>query len=306
MAKAAGGEPGAYAGLTDEHGRWNGIVRELQGDTLTAPLRWRQPRRVFVNSMSDLFHEALPDSAIDRIFAVMMTAHWHTFQVLTKRAERMHAYFQQVLAEKDMQRWINAAGDLGIEVTVEDFPLPNVWLLVSVEDQQRADERIPLLLDTPAVVRGISAEPLLGPINLGVHAVDPTVPMEYGQQFHGNRIGPGGLDWVVVGGESGPGARPCDLAWVRAIVAQCIRTHTPVFVKQLGAWIAGEWPETNGRVVVDRWLLADGSVWVPGVIGEHNYRRPEGAVAFRLFDAKGGNPAEWPTDLRVRQWPTGA
>jgi protein gp37 len=229
------GEGQAYEGLTKltKGGPvWTGAVK-MAPDHLKDPLRWRRPSRIFVNSMSDLFHEALPDEFIDMVFAVMAGAHDHTFQVLTKRPERMRAYLQQVSAEKDMQRWISAAEEMNLPGDVigwiereADWPLPNVWLGVSVEDQARADERIPLLLETPAAVRWLSCEPLLGPVSFEGR----WVPYEI-SAIHENWLKR--LGWIVVGGESGPGARPMDLDWARSLRAQCAAIGVPFFMKQI-------------------------------------------------------------------------
>jgi protein gp37 len=241
-------------------------------DRLDQPLRWRRPRRIFVNSMSDLFHEAVPDAFIDKVFAVMALAPQHTFQVLTKRAERMRWYLKHVLPDVIAgahPKAINAAFRL---------PLPNVWLGVSVENQRFADERIPLLLSTPAAVRFLSCEPLLSHLNL-IQFLSANYISVGGRQW----IGAGGIGWVIVGGESGKDARPFDLAWAESIVRQCKDAGVPVFVKQLGSY------PTNGATYVR------GEVRPRGVDG--TYRR------IMLRDSHGGDPSEWPEDLRVRQFP---
>lgn len=195
-------------------------------ERLNAPLHWKKPRRIFVNSMSDLFHENVPDEFIDRIFAAMALCQQHMFQVLTKRPERMRSYLRQVSDERDMQRWINAAVELtdspcAVHIEDLDWPLPNVWLGVSVEDQATSDQRIPLLLQTPAAVRFISAEPLLGPIDL-LHIKHTINPPSYPQ-----------LDWVIVGGESGPSARPSHPDWFRSLKEQCQAAGVACFMKQI-------------------------------------------------------------------------
>jgi protein gp37 len=196
------GQP--YEGLTTK-GRWSGRLRVV-GEHLEDPLRWTKPRRVFVNSMSDLFHERLGFEDIWKIFDVMRRSPRHTFQVLTKRPHVMLDF----LTEKSS----------------EDFLcLPNVWLGVSVEDQKTADERIPLLLETPAAVRFLSCEPLLGPVVLGKH----------GEHYIGDGRSPD-LDWLIVGGESGPGARPMHPVWVWDLRDQCIQAGVPFFFKQWGEW----------------------------------------------------------------------
>jgi protein gp37 len=233
-------------GSTDH--RWTGEMR-LIDSALDLPLRWTRPRRIFVNSTSDLFHEAVPDHWINKVFAVMALAPQHTFQVLTKRPERMRNYVMG--ADCDGARRFHvarAAGNLMDdgdnaydEVASGPWPLPNVWLGTSVEDQAAADARIPHLLETPASVRFISAEPLLGPVNLLVTdhrghdisalrgiACDPTDsdgPDEYYRT--------GKLDWIIVGGESGPGARPIDPDWARSLRDQCAAAGVAFFMKQM-------------------------------------------------------------------------
>lgn len=209
-------------------------------ERLDQPLRWKKPRRIFVNSMSDLFHEDVPFEFIDSVVGRMLTARQHIYQILTKRPERMNEYF---------------ANYARVEIPFAEFA-PNVWLGVSVENQETAAERTPILIQTPAAVRFLSVEPLLGPVNL--NSLAPIMPP---------------IHWVIVGGESGPGARPCNIEWIRDIVRQCRAAAVPVFVKQLGSMI----------------------IRAP---------MPHPSDAFlRVRDRKGGDPAEWPEDLRVRESP---
>jgi len=221
----------------------------LHPDRLDAPLRWKKPRRVFVNSMSDLFHERVPDQFIFEVWLTMSMAHEHTFQILTKRPERMAAY---LLRMQDM-------GATGL-FSADFPPLPNVWLGVSCEDQRRADERIPLLLQTPAAVRFLSCEPLLGPIDLApyFHA-RPTNDIN-------DHAAVRPIRWVIVGGESaGPPERRLvehidgelhprptykGLDWVRSLRDQCIAAGVAFFFKQWG----GPTPKAGGR-------LLDGVEW---------------------------------------------
>lgn len=202
--------------------RWTGELRVVETH-LEDPLRWRNPRRVFVNSMSDLFHEKLHFEDIGRVFGVMAACPHHSFQILTKRPERMREFVTITTGIPGRPHW----------------PLPNVWLGVSVENQPAADERIPELLATPAAVRFVSAEPLLGPIDFdqenGLNA--------FGCGFEGgwrncpeNSPKCAGLDWVIVGGESGPGARPMHPRWARTIRDQCVAAGVPFFFKQWGEW----------------------------------------------------------------------
>jgi protein gp37 len=252
-----------YGGLADG-GAFNGTIRLLP-ERLDQPLRWRRPRRIFVNSMSDLFHEGVSNDYVVRVFAVMALASQHVFQVLTKRHARMRALLNSVRfriavldaihlavngeidgitvprdAVVDHRRRVAAllAGNYDAELP---WPLTNVWLGVSVEDQHWADIRIPALVDTPTVVRWVSAEPLLGPVDFYSWLVD-----------HGDTDRPWGipLDWVVTGGESGPDHRPADLDWFRAIRDQCVDAGIAYLHKQNG----GRTSKSGGREL-------DGRTW---------------------------------------------
>jgi protein gp37 len=248
-----------YAGTTKTSAYgpvWTGKVRTVP-ELLDEPLRWRASQRIFVNSMSDLFHEFVPDEFIDQVFARMLRAQQHTFQVLTKRPRRMLKWFAR-----------------------SPYPLlPNVWIGTSVEDQATADERIPLLLQTPAAVRFISCEPLLGRVDLcetfgmwwnrTMQCFEGT-----GQAF--NRRGREGhtrpgIGWVIVGGESGSRARRFEVEWAHAIIQQCKAAGVPVFVKQIGSRPA--------------------------------YRIDACPIPLNTRDRNGGDPWEWPPALRVREFP---
>lgn len=209
----------------------------IHGDVLGLPLRWKRPRRIFVNSMSDLFHEAVPDEFIDQVFAVMAAARQHTFQILTKRPERMRTY----LAEQGRRLAIDyASRQIGIDepFTYRRLPLPNVWLGTSVEDQATADERIPALLDTPAAVRWISAEPLIGPLSFRWATWACRAPSPHPDGHYWHLDGLRGIDWVVSGGESGPHARPAHPDWFRALRDQCAVAGVAYLHKQNGEWVS--------------------------------------------------------------------
>ncbi len=195
--------------------RWTGEVRFLP-ERLEEPLHWKKPRRIFVCDMGDLFHESVQDDWIVRVFSVILSTHQHTYQILTKRAERMKA-------------WITKHTPILLQAATEvrPMPLPNVWLGVSVENQHFADERIPRLLETPAAVRWISAEPLLGPINLNRSGIGPKMPNDAA----------GWLHWVVCGGESGPQGRPMHHDWARSLRDQCQAAGVPFFFKQWGEFL---------------------------------------------------------------------
>ncbi|MHC2250962.1 protein gp37 [Bradyrhizobium embrapense] len=244
---------------------WTGKLVQAPEATLHGPLFRKKPTTYFVNSMSDLFHENLPDDWIDQVFAVMALSPQHTFQVLTKRSARMRAYLSSAdfkprliatlralrdrfdaVEQASGRRRITPAGIIGsnawaasenLEADIAGarpvLPLPNVWLGVSTERQQEADERIPDLLRTPAAVRFISAEPLLGSINLDkIWCDDP------GEVW---------LDWVITGGESGQKARPANPQWFRDIRDQCHAAGVAYFHKQNGAWVSVSEIEGKGE-----------------------------------------------------------
>ena len=320
-------------------GGWSGVL-SLVESKLTEPLHWRAPQKVFVNSMSDLFHDAVPDEWIDRIFAVMALSPRHTFQVLTKRPERMRSYLSAAGDNACGDGITNAAAALDVDrLTDREFcdrvnrwPLPNVWLGVSVEDQATADARIPLLLQTPAAVRFVSYEPALGPVDFGLdkatckccprwggrwirltRPVGPDFPYLLAHPERDSMVADSGVyrassnphgalcvttpggdlgvkpaefevlgqpDWIIVGGESGPGARPFDVAWARSTIAQCKSAGVACFVKQLGA---------------RPYLQA---VYVDG------HHEIAGGVVYQMRgDRKGGDVQQWPEDLRVREFP---
>lgn len=276
-------------------------------ERLLEPLSWRKASKVFVNSMSDLFHEAVPDAFIDRVFAVMALAERHTFQVLTKRPERMREYLAGWGRPSGMGgRLADVVGGIADALPHQQrwdasyargrcfaYPLSNVWLGVSVEDQATADARIPLLLQTPAAIRFVSYEPALGPVDFTElpsrfdrddgdgECNRPLLRLNAlkgghwcGACFHDSQR----LDWVIVGGESGRGARPFDIAWARKTVAQCRAAGVAVFVKQMGANSHGYLPEARAFTEA----LVQVGAFITG---------------------KGGDPAEWPEDLRVREFP---
>ncbi len=254
---------------------WNGNVR-LNDEQLLQPLRWKRPRRIFWNAHGDMFHQAVPEAWIDRCFAVMALTPHHIHQVLTKRADRMRTYFADAAVNGRIARaildltianpklltivpWpVQSVGDLDDPVDVRvALPLPNVWLGVSVEDQERALQRIPDLLATPASIRWLSCEPLLDYVLLtdiadggstvlnpecwghcdcsGLFGYDPGCRRNGGDGTLARKI-----DWVVVGGESGPGARPMHPDSVRQIRDDCAEANVPFFFKQWGEWTPGE------------------------------------------------------------------
>jgi len=236
--------------------RWTNQV-ELIENQMDAPLKWRKPRRIFVNSMSDTFHRQFPNEAVERIFRVMYDVPRHTFILLTKRADRM----RDLLCRSAW--WTGTWSEAR----------KHIHIGISAEDQQRFDERIEDLRSTPAAVRWLS----LGPIDLTGKLA--------------------GIHWVVVGGESGPGARPCDVAWIRQIVRQCREAGTPCFVKQLGACPVVQVCRQHHYDFGD-------AIGRKARFSTVDKRFPSSELwRFHFKDPKGGHPAEWPTDLRVREYP---
>lgn len=238
---------------------WTGKIA-TNDNALMEPLRRRTPTMWFVNSMSDLFHEDVSEQAIDRIFVVMALSPQHTFQVLTKRADRMRAYVDGFSWERavencrdasgssmilkhsvaDLRRLFGLAPRFSYDADRSAWPLPNVWKGVSVEDQKRANERVPDLLATPAAIRWLSCEPLLGPVDLT--RIQPALFDAAANALTGMWKWTGGpmrkesemLDWIVVGGESGPRARPMHPDWLISLRDQCEAAGTAFFFKQWG------------------------------------------------------------------------
>jgi len=256
--------PGApYEGLITD-GHWNGTVHLVQKH-LDDPLRWKRPRRIFVNSTSDLFHESLAFEDIARIFGVMAARPEHTFQVLTKRAARMLEFFQWLKAKGDepnpfdktrtTERMAVLMAKFDMVNREERFgpwPLPNVQIGVSVENQAAAEERITLLRQVPAAVRWVSFEPLLGPVDLDREylalACGGSYPFPMLEDRHRTKL-VDLLDWVVVGGESGSHARPMHPDWARGLRDQCAEAHVPFLFKQWGEWIGAEYDGAKGKVI---------------------------------------------------------
>lgn len=218
-----------YMGLAG-NGHFNGVVRTLP-TMLDVPMRRKKPTTYFVNSMSDLFHKSVPDEFIDQVFAVMASCPQHTFQILTKRADRMAEYMcNPDRLEAIYATWCSVSNQTP---AAQAWPLPNVWLGVSVENQEAANTRIPELLRTPAKIRFLSCEPLLGPVDLGECYESDA------KQWTG------GVNWVIVGGESGQGARPMHPEWALALRDQCQAANVPFFFKQWG----GVNKKLNGRLL---------------------------------------------------------
>jgi protein gp37 len=210
-----------------------GFDIKLWPERLTLPLKWKEPRRIFVNSMSDLFHESIPDDFIEKIFEVMTEANQHVFQVLTKRAERMAAWTRAKFSSRDASTRLPRRGQKN-----GHHPWPaHIWLGVSVENQ-RFTSRIRYLKQTPALIKFLSVEPLLGPVKLESSMLED-------------------IHWVIVGGESGPQARPVKPEWVSKIREQCQKQQVSFFFKQWGAYDPSG--KRVGKRVAGRVL--DGRTW---------------------------------------------
>lgn len=304
---------------------------QLMPERLSQPLKWRKPKRIFVNSVSDLFHESVPFEFIAAVFGVMAACPQHVFQVLTKRPERMREFFEYIEQRAEMAKevfpndtheWrrehllsaqclIHGLGETHKHRGVDfQWPLPQVWLGTSISTQKDADKNILELVKCPAAVRFVSAEPLIEDVDLwmvpqkcpacGAQAMRSLLAddgscweldhceacdVRWWCQPHEQDVTPEArpfpkIDWVIVGGESGPGARPCDVAWIRSIVQQCKAAGVACFVKQLGSTPVSSRPADfeNGDTIT-------------------------GEADLILRDRKGGDPSEWPEDLRVREFP---
>tara|TARA_R110002073_G_scaffold120601_2_gene262680 strand:+ start:17001 stop:18095 length:1095 start_codon:yes stop_codon:yes gene_type:complete len=307
---------GHYAGTTRKVKGvpvWTGKMARAPEKTLTAPLRAKAPRCYFVNSMGDLFAEGVPDEWIDQVFAVMALAPQHRFLILTKRPELMRDYVSLLIDEH--KRWCrlgDASETVSIPLAYETagetaWPLANVWLGTSVEDQASADARIPALLETPAAKRFISAEPLLGPVDLGRSKALPiyreaervTETCGLTRRVIRERAGRGWcrhdgnmhpwIDWVITGGESGKSARPMHPDWARSLRDQCAAAGVPYFLKQWGEWSPGYAEHGND---LDYGLICEAK--------QHEW--PEGHCSFRVGKRAAGHLLDgvahhnWPVD----------
>ena len=326
-----------YHGLTTiRRGKvdWAGMARFIP-EQLGLPLKWRKPTRVFVNSMSDLFHPSLSNEEIAAVFGVMAACPQHTFQILTKQPKRAAEWFDWI-AKQDAahKRWVKDVAEAEIlcaedpgtrgarrsaiaaiacsafassfgadfTSTLDTWPLRNVWLGVSVEDQTTADDRISILIERiPAAVRFASYEPALGPVSLWAFLKGET--RDRCVATLGGAPNTPGLDWVIVGGESGNGARPFDVQWAQSVVEQCRAAEVPCFVKQLGAdpidsslrdvWLKGQHHYTrppDDPIVVEALKRPD-------------YRVTPHQLGRLLRHKKGADMSEWPEELRLRQFP---
>lgn len=348
-------------------------VVQTMPERLADPLRTRKPTCWFVNSVSDLFHKDVPDEFIAEAFAYMARADWHRYIILTKRAERMRDLLssesfcdlvdqmdgcaQELLEEVEARAGrFDPNARMHGDARSKDYsirpnkPLSHVITGVSIANQQDADRLLPILLQTPSACRAVSAEPLIGPVDVAlwttpwkrIHmALDIAGCLKHrsfkgftegGQPLHpekveaelrarherGERLFPmddcpdfntdtgcpghkePSIDWVIVGGESGPGARPCDVAWILRIVDQCKAAAVPCFVKQLGSKPRANFYDDAAQTAVeDR-----GEEWpMPECWDRINQPHINDDVPYPVRDPKGGDPSEWPQDLRVRQFP---
>lgn len=318
--KVSAGCQNCYA--ADFQKRFNNKVRYAAQDAdkvelfldeaaLMKPLRWKKPRTIFVCSMTDLFYEGHQSDWIDQVFAAMALCPQHTFIVLTKRIKLASVYFADrttgdpwAEASDSIANFINAQEAISV-LEPRDIPLPNVWLGTSVEDQKAANDRIPVLLDTPAAVRFLSVEPLLGPVDL----TDIVTPVREGVTDHFNALDhieakmfeddPNGLpalDWVIVGGESGHNASPMHPDWARSLRDQCKTAGVPFFFKQNGSWISA----TPGDKFSDGlWVHQSGDTFSP-VEGEPFNPAPLAAHMIRVGKKRAGRSLD---GVEHNEWP---
>lgn len=288
----------ANAGLVVMTGaglNWTGKVNSIES-RLSIPLKKNKPTAYFVNSLSDLFHKEIADEFIDKVFAVMALTPQHRYMILTKRPERMLAYIDS--RAKSIQYWEDAARSLGFtfrfigadwnEHSTCPFPLPNCWLGVSVENQATADARIPILIKTPAAIRFVSYEPALGPVDFTQIPISSWkgVPV-MANVLQRASIFAAHLDLVITGGESGPGARPFNIAWAQQTINQCAAAGISCFIKQFGAKPVFQWSKDADAVGLTLGPVYDDQMY-----------------PVRLKDRKGGSMEDWPEWARVRQYPT--
>jgi len=238
----------------------------LHPDRLEEPLGWKEPRRIFVCGMGDLFNTDVPDKFIIDCLSAMAEAWWHTFILSTKHPRRMRKIFTHPTIANDV--WLQTTR--GVDAEPSPWPLPNIWLGVQVENQATADKLIPILLQTPAVVRFASMEPMLGQINLERY-INPVCKQCGGsmscpansENFNDGGIScprclenqgkdPDALNWVVCGGKTGPGARPMHPDWVRSLRDQCQAAEVPFFFKQWGEWCYVDQMSRDTYVMVDK------------------------------------------------------
>lgn len=355
---AKGRDPGVkrhYIDAVDDEGRWTGKLVPVP-EKLAEPLARKKPTRYFVNSMSDLFHENVPDEFILAVFGVMAACPQHKFMVLTKRAEQMRDWTRKYFVESGgfgafirseegrnrLRHEFDAVAKLEINggrsyragddpwslvmnaaaCHMGTTPLPNVELGVSCEDQKRADERVPKLLETPAAVRFVSAEPLLGPIDFRRWLLGDRYFMtrckscgwvsssaEFGLESYESdsdlvcpkcdAVSPSEIDarvdQIITGGESGPESRIFRVGWGRQILNHTRGTSTAFYLKQVGANVVDRNDAISGDEVGD---------WPEGTDVEFGDQHQGADCRIRLKHSKGGDPAEWPADLRVREFPS--
>lgn len=325
-----------YAEVMNKRGLFTGLpyARQFRDEVeiflgevaLLAPLKWKKPRKIFVCSMTDLFADFVPDEMIDKIFAVMAGSPQHTFQVLTKRPERMRAYMSALVCGGGYRPYVRRPGwkardprdgdRLLLLDAGQTWPLRNVWLGVTVENQKTADERVPHLLATPAAIRFLSCEPLLGPIDLrqlriadephsrthdALSGISSDTPWGYVRSGIADPMSRGKLDLVITGGESGPHARPMHPDWARSLRDQCVAAGVPFFFKQWGEYLpVGQWlpgyGQVHGATAVKRGRMKLHFGGTPKQPPKHAFAErgvwfastPDGRLAFRVGKKRAG------------------
>ncbi len=297
-----------YLNVLNNSHKWNGKIERMY-EALTDPIHWHKPRMIFVNSMSDLFHPNVPIDYIAKVYAVMMLANWHTYQVLTKRPERA----AEITNSKEFWAMVRHAivEISGTKLTVDelppkfdmDNPPKNVWLGTSIENQNTADYRMPYLLRCRAALLFVSGEPLLDKIiprynEYGGDEYTDVIDWIQGKRYRFKEDSPFNIPdeifdhpkigWMILGGESGPNARQCDVKNIRILVQYCKEFKVPVFLKQLGYAAFGGLEFVGAYFKSQRYFNEGGKAWRSRV----------------LKHRKGGDPSEWPADLQnCREWP---
>jgi protein gp37 len=286
-------------GVTKD-GHWSGVIR-CHEDKLSEPLRRKKPTTYFVCSQSDLFHDAVPFEFIDKVFVVMALCPQHTFLLLTKRPDRMLHYLRDwcLIDRPRMREFVEKlTGSKALYVT---WPLDNVWLGTSVENQKAADERIPHLLGCPASKRFLSCEPLLGSVDI-VNALDSERdnPCRCGDgECHICWSTPASpiIDLVIVGGESGPNARPMHPDWARSLRDQCKNAGVPFFFKQWGEWAPMSSIVEHRAVVMDA-LGTQHSLGADGSFTKHH--RPDCCSMYKVGKKDAGCLLD---GIEYKEWP---
>lgn len=283
-----------YYGL----GQWNGKTHFIKS-AIDKPIYWKKPRMIFVCSMGDLFHESVPFEWIDKVFTVMAYASRHTFQMLTKRPERMMEYInsdetRERLSDSILNASYPIKGNIYDPREKYGWPLQNVWLGVTAENQKQADKRIRILIETKAVKRFVSIEPMLGIVDLSEYYFPYRLIKHVSRENRTKIIDL--LDWVICGGESGSKARPMHPDWVRSLRDQCEDSKTPFFFKQWGEYIPSYSAGMNSESL-DQWMQKFGNAWV-----KRSFKFPDGMVVVKVGRKQAGSKIDGIEHKQIPSW----